>query len=145
MSRYSLSDSIPYLIYRISNKANQNIQDRLRPAGITLSKWRLLSSLKSRGDSTISELAACTVMKHAVVSRILTEMERAGLIQRRQSARDQRMVTISLTRKGLSLFDEAHEIAVRHQDEALRGFDRSDIAALRRLLRRIQNNLGITN
>lgn len=144
-ARYSLNDSIPYLIYRISNKANQNMQDKLRSAGITLSKWRLLSSLKSRGVCTISELAACTVMQHAVVSRILTEMEHAGLIRRRQSKTDQRMVRITLTRKGETLFEQAHEIAVQHQEEALRGFSRSDQTTLLNLLRKVQANLRIVS
>lgn len=142
---YSLDDSIPYLIYRISNKANQNIQGKLRPASFTLSKWRLLSSLKSRGICTITELAACTVMKHAVASRILTEMEREGLVSRRQSKADQRMVHIRLTRKGEAMFQQAHKIFVEHQEQALRGLSRSDITVLLRHLRKIQNNLGITS
>lgn len=141
--RYSLDDSIPYLIYRISNKANQNIQDKLRPSGVTLSKWRLLSSLKSRGMCTISELAACTVMKHAVVSRILTEMEHSGLIKRRQSVTDQRKVQITLTKKGEALFEQVYEIAVQHQEEALRGFSSREIATFLRLLHRVQTNLHI--
>lgn len=141
--RYSLDDSIPYMIYRISSKANQNIHDKLRPAGITLSKWRLLSSLKSRGICTVSELAACTVMQHAVVSRILTEMETAGLIKRQQSEADQRMVQIRLTRQGEELFEQAHEIAAVHQDEALKGFSRAEITVLMKFLRQMQKNVGI--
>ncbi len=140
---YSLDDSIPYMIYRISNKANQNIQEKLRPANITLSKWRLLSGLKSYGVSTISELAARTVMQHAVVSRILTEMEQSGLIKRRQSSVDHRVVHVELTKKGEALFHQAQEIAAAHQERALQGLPRSDIATLVRLLRNIQQNLGI--
>lgn len=141
--RYSLDHSIPYMIYRISSKANQNIHEKLRPAGITLSKWRLLSSLKSRGTCTVGELAACTIMQHAVVSRILTEMEAANLVRRQQSETDQRMVQIQLTRQGEALFEQAFEIAVEHQGSALKGFSRSDIAALTGFLRRMQKNLGI--
>lgn len=141
--QYNLDDSIPYVIYRITNKLNQNIHTRLRAAGITLSKWRLLSSLKSQGMCTIGELAACTVMQHPVVSRILTEMESDGLIKRQSSSTDQRVVHIKLTRKGDELFQKAFRIAEEHREEALKGFSSADTQMLLQLLRMIQKNVGI--
>lgn len=141
---YRLSDSIPYVMYRIVNKLNQNIHERLRRSvGITLSTWRLLSSLKSRGTCTVGELAACTVMRPAVVSRILTQMEKQGLVRRRQSKADHRVVQITLTHKGERLFQAAFTIAGQHRDDALRGLSASDTASLLAMLRTLQRNIGI--
>ncbi|QIB64545.1 MarR family winged helix-turn-helix transcriptional regulator [Kineobactrum salinum] len=142
---YMLNGSIPYMIYRISNKANQNVNEKLSPAGFTLSKWRLLSSLKSWGTCTIRDLASCTVMQHAVVSRILTEMEESGLVARKRSTVDQRQVEIRLTKKGDTLFQEAFDIANEHQIELLKGFTKTEINTLASLLGRIQKNIGIQN
>lgn len=142
-ARYDLDDSIPYVIYRITNKLNQDIHERLRSSGITLSKWRLLSSLKSRGTCTIGELATCTVMQHPVVSRILTEMENEGLVKRHSSSADHRLVHIRLTRKGEQSFGVAFEAAEKHRQRALEGFSPADTRMLLAMLRTIQDNIGI--
>lgn len=143
-SNFSLEDSIPYLIYRISTKANQNIQELLKPAGLTLFQWRLLSSLKSRGTSSVGELAECCVMQHAVVSRNLKEMERQGLLRRQQSKEDQRVVRVSLTKHGEARFEEAHEIAQVHLNETLKGFSAAEKAKFLALLKSVQRNIGMT-
>ncbi|MFT5711182.1 MAG: DNA-binding MarR family transcriptional regulator [Halioglobus sp.] len=140
---FDLDRSIPYLIYRISNGLNQNIGDRLKETGLTLSKWRLLSSLRSRGTSTVGELARCTVMQHAVVSRILKELEKEGLILRQQRRNDQRVVEVQLTDQGEAAFAYAYDIAEGHRKDALTGFSRTETLELGAMLRRIQDNIGI--
>jgi DNA-binding MarR family transcriptional regulator len=141
--RYDLDDSIPYVLYRITNKLNQDIHERLRSSGMTLSKWRLLSSLKSRRMCSVGELAMCTVMQHPVVSRILTEMENEKLVKRQPSSTDQRLVQVKLTRKGEQSFQQAFEIAEKHRQRALQGLSPDQTETLLSLLRTIQGNIGI--
>lgn len=142
-ARYNLDDSIPYVVYRITNKLNQDIHNRLRSSGMTLAKWRLLSSLKSHGTCTVGELATCTVMRHPVVSRILTEMQNEGLVKRQPSSTDQRLVQVKLTKKGEQSFQAAFEVAEKHRQRALQGLSPTDAQTLLTLLRTIQNNIGI--
>ena len=47
-----LDDFIPYVMYRITNRMNMDLQDCLRPLKINVSRWRVLCALKAR-DSHI--------------------------------------------------------------------------------------------
>lgn len=140
---FDLENSIPYLIYRITARLNQDIHARLKPAGISLPRWRILASLSSRGRSTVKELATCTVMKHAVVSKVLKEMEDDGLITRTPSQSDLRAVNIELTDEGIETLKVARRIAGLHRDIALRDLTPANIETLLGLLKQIQKNLGI--
>lgn len=104
----------------------------------------MLSSLKSRGGrSTISELAACTTIKQPVISRIITEMQENGLVQKSQNKKDLRITEVKLGGKGNKLFKSILPISARHKDVALAGIDEADLDQLRETLKRIQVNLGI--
>lgn len=89
------------------------------------------------------ELAACCVMKHAVVSRNLKEMEREGLLRRQQAKDDQRVVRVSLTKRGEAQFDRARAIAAAHLGETLKGFSAADTAKFLAMLKAVQRNMGI--
>jgi DNA-binding MarR family transcriptional regulator len=141
---FDLESSIPYLIYRITSRLNQDIHVRLKPDGISLPRWRILASLKSKGRSTVKELATCTVMKHAVVSKVLKEMQDDGLITRAPSDLDQRSVIVDLTSQGEAAFEQARKIANVHRDIALDDLGPDEIQTLLRLLKHIQKNLGIS-
>ena len=140
----SLEESVTFLIYRINNALTHNFRSDLGPIKISNQEWSVLSSLKSRGGrSTISELSACTTIKQPVISRIITEMQDNGLVQKSQNKNDLRITEVKLSGKGNKLFDSILPIANRHRENALTDIDEADIDHLRQTLKKIQQNLGI--
>jgi homoprotocatechuate degradation regulator HpaR len=71
-----------------------------RAHGITEQQWRVLRMLNKCGDLEISELARQAVLKPPSLSRILRDLEAAGMVSRRAVARDQRRGLISITPYG---------------------------------------------
>ena len=139
-----LEESITYLIYRITNALVHNFRRDLGPTKIPIQEWRVLSSLKSRGgQSTISELSTCTIIKQPVISRIITEMQENGLVQKSQNKDDQRITEVKLSNKGNKLFESILPVAIQHREHALANINRKDIVQLRNTLKQIQYNLGI--
>ena len=140
----NLEESITYLIYRISNALAHGLRDDLGPTKISIQQWRVLSSLKSRsGQSTISELSACTIIKQPIISRIITEMQEDGLVQKAQRKNDLRITEVRLTQKGNELYELLLPITLRHRKRALENIDQKEINQLRKTLKQIQYNLGI--
>ncbi|MCY4155417.1 MAG: MarR family winged helix-turn-helix transcriptional regulator [Gammaproteobacteria bacterium] len=140
----ALEDSVTYLIFRINNVLNHNFRSDLGPVKVSNQEWSVLSSLKSRGGrSTISELAACTTIKQPVISRIVTEMQENGLVQKNQNAKDRRITQVKLMSKGNKLFKAILPTAERHRDIALTGVSATELGQARRILKKIQANLGI--
>jgi DNA-binding MarR family transcriptional regulator len=133
--------SVPYLIYRGSAALTEHLRTVLRAADLTVSQWRVLSSLSAKVTATVNELAECTAMKQPVVSKIITEMERESLIVREYTNRDQRVVNLRLSKKGIELLNRIRPVALRHVHLALHGLEERDINTLSTLLSKLLDNL----
>ena len=136
-----LQNFVPYLIYRISNQLNKRLRGRLRKSGINIARWRVLSVLRAHGDLTLGRIVDLTAMDQPAVSRIVTQLEREGLARREVSTRDSRVVHVSLTKAGEKAFADVYPTAQKHQKRALSGFTSKEIGALKKYLRRIQDNI----
>jgi DNA-binding MarR family transcriptional regulator len=137
-----LESFVPYLLYRVTNALNGRLKARLRASGINLARWRVLAVLKAYGSMNMGGIVAATAMEQPTLSRVVDQLESEGLVERHASTGDSRFVYVDLTRAGRAAFAAIAPLAARHQALALRGFTKAEIATLRRLLGRIQKNVG---
>lgn len=136
-----LDDFVPYQLYRVTNKLNARLLNRLRAMHINPSQWRVLSVLKAHGAMSINDIVAATIIAQPTVSRVVTRLERAGKVMRRAASHDSRVVEISLTAEGVAAFRQIVPAALRHQDLAFRGISRKDVSQLVRTLMLIERNI----
>jgi MarR family transcriptional regulator, organic hydroperoxide resistance regulator len=139
-----LDDFIPYQLYRVTNKLNARLLNRLRKMRINPSQWRVLSVLRAQGPTSINEIVEATIIAQPTVSRVVARLERAGKVTRRPSARDSRVVEISLTPDGVEAFNQIVPTALRHQELAFRDISPRDVAQLVATLKRIESNIEAT-
>lgn len=137
-----LDDFVPYQLYRITNRLNQRLRERLRRLPISVSRWRVLGVLRAQGTLTINTIAEAAAMEQPTVSRTVTRLVRDGLVSRRAAKRDSRYMEVSLTAAGHDAFEMIYPIAVEHQTTALRGFSAGELATLHDYLQRIQRNIA---
>ncbi|MGI9344034.1 MAG: MarR family winged helix-turn-helix transcriptional regulator [Gammaproteobacteria bacterium] len=137
-----LDGFVPYQLYRITNRLNQRLRERLRQLPISVSRWRVLGVLRAQGTLTINAIAEAAAMEQPTVSRTVTRLVRDGLVSRRAAKRDSRYMEVSLTAAGQSAFDTIYPIAEEHQTAALRGFNERELATLHDYLQRIQRNIA---
>jgi MarR family transcriptional regulator, organic hydroperoxide resistance regulator len=71
--------------------------------GLTLSQFNLLEPLVERGEASVRGLADAAGVSAPTATRTLDPLERAGIVRRRRSAPDRRVVTVSLTPSGRDL------------------------------------------
>ena len=137
-----LDEFVPYLIYRITNQLNQNLQSRLKRSGVNIARWRVLAVLKGKGRMNIGQIVKRTIIKQPTVSRIVNQLENEGLASREIFNEDSRFVQVLLTEAGEKAFNEIYPTAARHQDLALDGFTQREITTLIDFLERIQRNIS---
>ena len=108
----ALDDDIPlqqFLTYRISRvqaKLNAQANDLLRRhAGLTLSQWRILALLGAVGQTRLTDLARIAALDKGLLSRNLKVMIAEGFVTSKQDDLDHRIQHLTLTSKGLDLFD----------------------------------------
>ena len=136
-----LDSFFPYRLYRASKKLQIRLQARLRAMRMSPSQWSVISVLKAYGALSIGEIVAATLMEQPTISRVVARLEKHGLVSRRPSSRDSRMALISLTTPGIEAFKQIVPAALRHQELALNGIGRKEIAQLVAALEKIEENI----
>lgn len=96
----------------------------LHPAAVAL-----LAALARRGESRVSELAQLQMVDTSVVSRQVTQLERANLVERRACREDGRAQLISATAHGLEMLDGWRRAQITLVQEALADWSEEDVRA----------------
>ena len=73
---------------------------RQQPRQISLTSASTLATVERTGPRRITDLAAIEGVTQPSMTALVTVLERAGLVERRQDPRDQRVVLVALTAAG---------------------------------------------
>jgi MarR family transcriptional regulator, organic hydroperoxide resistance regulator len=137
-----LSEHLPYLINRVGSALVARFSaDGLAGARLSIASWRVLAALSSNAGLRQTDLAELTSIDASTLSRLLTRLERDRLVRRTRSRQDSREVTVALTRKAKAAMRKLVPIAVALQRQATRNLSKRDLATLKRVLRKMHDNL----
>ena len=75
--------------------------------GLTAPQASALSVLVFGGPANLTDLAAAEQVRAPTMSRLVSDLEALGLVERRPAAHDARAVRITATDRGRALLDEA--------------------------------------
>lgn len=81
----------------------------LKPLRVTSAQWKVLVVLARRGPSRVSDLVQVLEHDQAAVSRLVTRMELAGLVARRDDPNDARAGAVTLTTHGRKTYQRCDE------------------------------------
>jgi DNA-binding MarR family transcriptional regulator len=109
-----------------------------RASGQSPPRLSALSVLVFAGPQTISRLAQIEQVKAPTMSRLLKDMEYAGLISRRQDKKDERKVWIKATKKGERVMWQGRERRVQALAKSLKGMGQDDRKLLRQAARLLE-------
>jgi len=78
-------------------------------SGLTAPRLSALSVIVFGGPIAMSDLAAAEQVRLPTISRLVTDLEREGLVKRSPDAKDRRVLRVAATRKGRRLLKEGRE------------------------------------
>jgi len=136
-----LEDYLPYQLFRIVNRLTLNLRGNFRPLKITLSRWRVLSTLTARDGRSIGQLANFMVMEQPALSRVIDQMERDRLVVRRLASDDNRVVRVYLTTAGQQMFEEIRPLEIKHYKNVISGIDQDELTQLSASLQKVWENI----
>lgn len=114
----------------------------LSEAGGSLSIWLVLSALERDQWRSQHDLAAALGIEGPTLTRHLDALEQAGLVVRVRDAADRRAVRVEPTDAGRELHRQLFEAAVAFDRRLRKGLGKDDLEQLRRLLSRLEENVG---
>jgi DNA-binding MarR family transcriptional regulator len=108
--------------------------------GATPAQLSALSVLMS-GPKTLGDLAAAEQVRAPTVSRLAAEMERIGLIRRRDDPDDARVVHVEMTAKGRRVLGKGRELRIADIEGRVRRLDTTEVTTLEKAVGIIEEML----
>ena len=102
---------ICFALYSASRSMTGRYRTLLAPLGITYPQYLAMLVLWEAGSSTVSQLGDRLQLDSGTLSPLLKRLEALGLVTRGRSARDERVVEITLTLAGSDMRRHAPHIA----------------------------------
>lgn len=140
--RYDFESSIGYWITMTSHGYQQTINDELAPLGITFRQFQVLGWLAYDGELSQTELARRMMIEPPTLVGILDRMQREGWIERESCSDDRRRRRLTLKAAAEPVWMKVVRCLTRVRQRATRGMSEKEIATLKKLLGKVQQNLA---
>lgn len=95
---------LPVELSRLMNLLNMQLLEGLRPFDVTTQQFRVMQVIDARGVTNVSQIARDAVIEQPLVSRVVDQLEHRNLAKRRKSAVNARIVEVTLTSNGKSVY-----------------------------------------
>lgn len=126
-----LSGRVGYELKRVQHGLRSRMDGELRPFGLTTPRYAALSVLQDFPGISGAELARRSFVTAQTMNQILSKLEGAGLIEKKQHPEHGRVLQTYLTPEGERLTNEAHSVVEKIEATMLSPLDE---ASRRRML-----------
>lgn len=135
-----LDNQLCFALYAASRAMTAAYRPLLEALGLTYPQYLVMLVLWETGGSTVKDLGTALRLDSGTLSPLLKRLEAAGLIMRRRSPDDERIVDVAPTEAGKALKQRA--LSIPHEVACRAGLSERDIAALRTELHRLESTLS---
>ncbi len=131
-------------LVQLGRRWRRVLDEELSGYGLTDATWRPLFHLGRLGDGIRqTELAEALGIQGPSLVRLLDNLERDGLILRREDRGDRRAKSLTMTEAGRRVYQQVQAVTEQVADRLLAGADRQDLAAVERLFARLDAALMV--
>lgn len=142
MLDYDFEESIGYWVVVTAQAIQKSLNDELAPHGITFRQSQVLGWLALKGELSQVELAHFMMIEPPTLVGVLDRMERDGWIRREYSETDRRRKIVRANPEAQDVWEKVAACARRVRTKASRGLSERQWATLKKLLRRVLQNLN---
>lgn len=132
---------IGYKLKRCQHFLRLRMDARLGSEGLSMAQYAALSLIQVSPRITNAEIARRAFVTPQSMHRIVTELEREGLVESTNDAHNKRVILRSLTQRGEELASRGHRVSAEVDEEMLRGLDTQEASQFEELLERVAENL----
>lgn len=108
---------------------------------VTIEQWSVLYHLWKEDGISQQDLCQATFRDKPSMTRLVDNLEKAGLVTRTASKADRRKNLVHLTAKAKALQDQCYGFASETVEEALNGVSIADIEVCKVVLKKVYENL----
>ena len=105
-----LDNQLCFPLYAASRKIVKTYTPFLKPLGLTYTQYITLMVMWEEKEVKIKDLGEKLFLDTGTLTPLLKKMEEAGLITRKRSKEDERVVNVTITDKGMALREKCVDI-----------------------------------
>lgn len=141
--KYRARSSIGYLVKRAHCLMTDCLDVAFAQQEFTFMQWVVLMYIRDGIGVTATDI--CRDYRHdqGALTRVIDQLEDRGLIERRRSVEDRRVVQLSLTPQGRKTVETLIPVVVERLNTALDGFTVSEVSELTRLLGKLVSRVEL--
>jgi DNA-binding MarR family transcriptional regulator len=134
--------SILHLVKQVQYKAYVRLESVLSPQGVTAVQFRILTTLSTRPNMSSAELARLYDVKPQTMIKQIALLESKGLIGKRVSRANKRLLELSLTPEGKAALKHVQKGTKALEREILSPLDEAEQDTMRGYLSRLLDSLS---
>jgi DNA-binding MarR family transcriptional regulator len=142
MAKDKIADPVGQALTLAARRHRARQAEMLGGLGLFPGQDQVLRALLARDGLTMSEVAATLNIRPPTASKMAARLGAQGLVERRGSAEDARLVTIHITDEGRALGERLYTVSRKLEKQLIADMDGKDARRLRRLLKRAARSLG---
>lgn len=108
-----LENQVCFPIYALSRQITALYRPHLDKLGLTYPQYLVMMVLWEHKTKTVKELGEILFLDSGTLTPLLKRMEITGLVNRKRSESDERIVNIDITEKGIQLKKQAEDIPLK--------------------------------
>ncbi|MBA3899991.1 MAG: MarR family transcriptional regulator [Bacteroidetes bacterium] len=148
MTAYNKYDSIGFLLYNTARAMSCFFNQTLKEHGyeLTVEHWGILINLAEQDGNTQTGLCGCIGKDKTYMTRLLDQLEKDKMVERRSDNQDRRNKKIYLTEKGKEIQNELVFVVKENiLAEASKDFSSQELETLKFLLKKLHQNINPKN
>jgi DNA-binding MarR family transcriptional regulator len=127
---------LSYLIKRLEMAERARLEEVLRPLGVTLHQYTVLSILERREGLSSAQLARRHYVTPQAMHQLIASMERDQLIERRSDPTNRRILRAWLTERGAEVLRSCHRVVDGLEGRMLSALTSDEAVMFGRMLER---------
>ena len=132
-----------YLLRQAAQAHRSYIENSLAPLGLTLPQFSVLTMLQAYPGCSNADLSRLSLLTPQTVSLIVSNLQKAGTIQREKHATHGRIQQIVLTEHGKTLLHQARIQVMQAEQEIMSGYSEDEQQTIRRWLSDLAVRLSV--
>lgn len=142
-NHFKRSELYSFITGVASTAIARRLQKKFNAAGLnmTIEQWSVLYHLWKQDGISQQELCKATYRDKPSMTRLVDNLEKAGMVKRVASKTDRRKNLVYLTAEAIALQDTCHSLAEQTVQEALSGVSADKVEISKEVLKVVYENL----
>lgn len=143
LESFAPEHSLPHAFSVVANRISHMLERMYGEMfGISVVDWRIIAILGTHFPLSAKALAELTAMDQVSVSRAIEQLSNKKLVLRRVDAADRRRVALSLSKKGLDIYNQVVPLLYASEAALVSSLSADDAASIRRIMELLVERSG---